>query len=292
MFMRFVKLWGGFGNQMFQYAFGMYLEQQRNEPIGYYQIDAGENDRSLGLMKFKVNLWIPGQVEIKKHFIFTGEGILYRAERKMLKLFPGLNTSIFIEPGPEYIPVIPDQVILFDGYWQSYKYIQPVEQKLRDQFVFRDIPMVHENTLKDIEGSNSISLHIRRGDYLSGRMKRMYDTCSKEYYSRAIEISSKSSTDWKVFVFSDDIKWSAEFLNLKKDRVVYVDSREYPDPQCMDLYLMSKCKNNIIANSTFSWWAAWLNSNPDKIVIAPSKWYRGKLNDFTNDLIPDKWIRV
>ncbi len=73
----------------------------------------------------------------------------------------------------------------------------------------------------------------------------------------------------RFLFFSDDIKWSAEFLNLKKDRVVYVDSREYPDPQCMDLYLMSKCKNNIIANSTFSWWAAWLNSNPDKIVIAP-----------------------
>jgi hypothetical protein len=136
---------------------------------------------------------------------------------------------------------------------------------------------------------NSVSLHVRRGDYVSNPDANKYHgTKGLDYYIAALARVNKSQKDSTVFVFSDDIAWCKKNLKLKAKKVVWVDGKNSP---IEDIYLMSLCKSNIIANSTFSWWGAWLNSNPKKIVVAPKVWFSDSNID-TSDLIPADWTRL
>ncbi|MEI6304723.1 MAG: alpha-1,2-fucosyltransferase [Candidatus Taylorbacteria bacterium] len=178
------------------------------------------------------------------------------------------------------------------GYWQNEKYFKSIENNIKKEFTLIN-PLRSAAKKFAIEiGSliNSISIHIRRGDYVSDQKTNKYHgTCGPEYYSKAIKyITSKIGSNIHVFVFSDDIEWVKQNMPLKYP-VTYVSSPEIPDYE--ELILMSQCKHNIIANSTFSWWGAWLNENPDKIVIAPKRWtLKGEKN--FKDICPPSWTRI
>ena len=135
--------------------------------------------------------------------------------------------------------------------------------------------------------SLSISIHIRRGDYLSNtKNSKLYSVCDLKYYKNATEHFTKTYPNPVFYVFSDDIDWAK--TNFTGGQFIFISGNRPSE----DMYLMSRCRHNIIANSTFSWGAAWLNQNRGKIVIAPINWYRGKLNEYSRNLVPENWIRI
>lgn len=151
-------------------------------------------------------------------------------------------------------------------------------------------PLSGENKIisDEIRKTNSVSLHIRRGDYITSKItNKFHGTCCLGYYKKAMKLINKKVKNPKYFVFSDDIYWVKKNLEIKN--AFYVDDN-VGDKSYIDMQLMSMCKHNIIANSSFSWWAAWLNNNPNKIVIAPKKWFNDPGMD-TTDLISEEWIR-
>jgi len=137
---------------------------------------------------------------------------------------------------------------------------------------------------------NSCSIHIRRGDYTSNVNSNIHGTCSLEYYKKATEYMQNKYKDIYYYIFSDDITWVKE--NLKLENAVYIESEEKRIPH-EDIYLMSLCSNNIIANSSFSWWGTWLNNNLNKTVIAPKRWFEdNKLHAQSQDIVCDSWIKI
>lgn len=174
------------------------------------------------------------------------------------------------------------------GYWQSEKYFQDVEQEIRHCFRFRE-PLGEKNIewKKLISETTSVSIHIRRGDYVSNAATNsVHGTCSLDYYCAAIgEIASRFDTP-VFFVFSDDIHWVIDSLDISHP--VYYVSNNVGKDSYIDMQLMSLCQNNIIANSSFSWWGAWLNDNHNKVVIAPKAWFAGK--EKPRDLYPENWL--
>ena len=288
-----VKLWGGLGNQMFQYAFATYLAKQRNESNKFFTDGLTNDVHNLGLKSFSLDLVALNDKEKASLGYGFKSHLEYRIKRKLLQLFPFLNKKIVIEKGLEYKSNISKNAELFDGYWQSYKYTDAVEIELREKFVFNDSKLEQLNDYAEIASSNSVSLHIRKGDYLAGKNALIYEECSMDYYLNGMAEIKKNVVSPVFFVFSNDLKWAKEHLIVSNSiNIRFVDNSCYKDPSIADLFLMSQCKHNIIANSTFSWWGAWLNSFNNKIIIAPAKWYVGELNKSTVDLIPTNWIRI
>ncbi len=287
---------GGLGNQLFQYAAGRALALRRDDDkkgINSIKLDItgyGENNgidtiRHYALSPFNINAEIASADEIKKLKYPLGRisKVLRFIKIKILRQFnTGFNSSIYNSKKPLYL----------DGFFQTEKYFIDKEDEIRKDLTLKDplSPRAVEILAKINSCPNSISLHIRRGDYVSDKnTNQNHGTCDMDYYKKAIEyINSKIGNDMQVFIFSDDIEWAKE--NLKFDYpTIFVSSPEIPDYE--ELILMSKCKHNIIANSSFSWWGAWLNQNHDKIVIAPKKWVLKNENNF-KDIIPEKWHKI
>jgi hypothetical protein len=167
-----------------------------------------------------------------------------------------------------------DRKLLFDGYWQSSSYFSGIEEELRKAFGFRipaDPALIRIRDL--VIGSESVSLHFRRGDYIENeKYRQIYGgICTESYYRNAIAYISARVADPKFFIFSDDIEWAKQSALVSAlDRCEIVSTAG--SPSWTDMFLMSRCKHNIIANSSYSWWAAWLNASPNKITVAPSRW--------------------
>jgi hypothetical protein len=180
----------------------------------------------------------------------------------------------------------PDDTYLH-GYWQSEKYFADIEAQLRQDFAFPALTGRNVEFASELESELSISLHVRRGDYLN---LAAHTVCSQEYYQAAVkEMIRKVSGDPRIYVFSDDPEWARQ--NLKFSVPTQVVDHNSGAADFEDMRLMSLCKHNIIANSSFSWWAAWLNANADKNVIAPKAWFGDpKLNN--PDITPDSWQRI
>ena len=197
------------------------------------------------------------------------------------------NREQFNEDGFHYqeIPNFLDKNILLHGYFQSEKYFKDCEKDIRKMFMSYDIQMSDEinNLLKN---NNTCSIHIRRGDYLN--FPDHHPTQNMNYYMKAIK---KMPKDSMFLIFSDDIQWCKDNFPDMPEKFVFIEeNKDYED-----LYIMSHCNNNIICNSTFSWWGAWLNNNSEKIVISPSSnnWFGPAMNNYnTKDIIPEKWIQI
>ncbi|WP_294324250.1 alpha-1,2-fucosyltransferase [uncultured Chryseobacterium sp.] len=272
---------GGLGNQMFQYAFYLaFLEKLKNISIdtclySSYQIHNGfELERCFGIMK--------PYVTSKKWNIFK-----LRAAMK-IKVYP------IVHYDPEYYEndIFNKKCLYFYGYWQSEKYFKIIENKIRSIFTFINIDDINKNMAAEIRSNVSVSVHIRRGDYLGN--KRYSNVCTNEYYKNAINlILDKIGVNNKIlfYIFSDDMKYSEEFI--KKFNIQYklvnINSNE---DSYKDMYLMSNCDHNIIANSSFSWWGAWLNKNANKIIVAPNKWFNECSSEKYKDIIPEDWIKL
>lgn len=283
------SIYGGLGNQMFQYAIGKSISVTRyvDFKIDTFKINNSNYiARDFSLIKFNISAELANMSEVKKFhnsksldFIF---GKLYQKNIRLSK-------KIFEKKAFHF-----DEKMLLlsngylDGYWQCYKYFEDIREVLLKEFTLVNEMNLENKLICDkINELNSISIHIRRGDYVKDKKnKTIYNVFGLEYYHNAVEFITKKIDNPYFFVFSDDLEWASKNLNLTNATYVDVNSTQNPEN---DLILMSNCKHNIIANSTFSWWGAWLNQNSEKIIIAPKKWM--STLESLDDLYPCTWIR-
>jgi hypothetical protein len=181
--------------------------------------------------------------------------------------------------------------VYLDGYWQSERYFKDTEEIIRREFAIkRESDNANKQMADIIINTNAVSVHVRRSDYVNDtKTNETHGTCSLEYYREGTEIIARENPNPHFFVFSDDPIWVKRNL-LINHRTTYVKHND-ADKNYEDLRLMSLCKHNIIANSSFSWWGAWLNKNPEKIVIAPKAWFQTNERS-SEDLIPVTWQRI
>ena len=284
-----VKIIGGLGNQMFQYAYAKALEQKGYEVK--LDISAFETYKLHGgyqLDKYNVDLAIANKYEIDK---YVKKGMFSKVLSKL-----GLGNSDIVK---EKSLLFEENFFRFndnkyiDGYFQCEMYFLYIKNTLLKEFIIKNNLARYTEKLKSdiFKAGKSCSLHIRRGDYISDEKSNIiHGTCSLDYYKNAMNVLNDKFIDIKYFVFSDDINWVKK--NLQVDNAVYIDSDEKRIPH-EDIYLMSLCSHNIIANSSFSWWGAWLNQNENKIVIAPQKWFNDEnMYMQSSDIVPKSWIRL
>ena len=290
-----VKLMGGLGNQVFQYATGrtLALKHQAELKLDLSFLNSDPKNiytkRELELHVFNVSADIASSKELEPFYKRT---LFQRIVTKIFSIFP---SKYFIgnPKGFEYdvaFESYPNNSYL-NGYWQSEKYFNSIREILLKDLVIKKEMSEQCKLTKDlILNSNSVSLHIRRGDYLSDKnANEFHGTLPLDYYYKAMAHLNVLYKDLKVFIFSDDMDWVKANLKLTNE-CVYVDFNT-GENSVFDMYLMSQCKHNIIANSSFSWWGAWLNQNSQKTVIAPEKWFADK-NLNTKDLIPNSWLKM
>lgn len=288
-----VKLMGGLGNQMFQYAAAKSLACKHGVEVkvdlSYLNADSkgSYTPRKYELDIFAPSIKIAQQSELKT-FNKEHTKLSRLLRRKMPSLFKNLYA---VESGSKYHSAFtnfPKNTYL-EGFWQSEKYFENYKDQIRLDFsINTPLPIELEGVQNKIKSTNSVSLHVRRGDYITLKSANdFHGIPSIDYYQTSLDSISEKNKDLELFIFSDDIEWCKQNLNFK----LPLHFIHHPFEACWDMFLMSNCKHNIIANSSFSWWGAWLNKNPDKIVIAPKNWFADKTIN-TSDLIPKEWIRL
>ena len=280
-----IKLAGGLGNQLFQYSLGRHLAKNQ-QTILKMDISNFKNDtlRDYALGVFKIKEIFATTEEINS-FKKKGLGKKFNSFLPYpLKYYIQENESAF-----EKKIFTTKNNIYIDGYWQSEKYFKAIENDIRQEITLKE-PLGEKclEIVKKITETNSISIHIRHGDYLNDKLSKIFEICSPEYYTQAISLMAKKIEQPYFFIFSDDIAWAEK--NLKTNfPIEYVSKNKFEDYK--ELVLMGMCKHNIIANSSFSWWGAWLNNNHQKIVIAPKTWFKDPAK-IIKDIIPDSWIKL
>lgn len=286
----FVKFNGGLGNQMFQWAVGRMIKETTDMDV-FYDMSYFKKDYArpyqLDIFKLEPNFIGEFLTKIKLEFIWRLRSIL-----KWEKVF---GITLYSEAQFNFdrnINKIKPNTFI-EGFFQSEIYFKCVEDKLREDFKFKkETDSRNKDLINELYSTNSISLHIRRGDYVEKeRYQKLYATCSMDYYKRGVEYIAKQYPNPTLYIFSDDIPWAKENMDLKLPYDIVYVSHNSGDKAYEDLRLMSVCNHNIIANSTFSWWGAWLNRNQHKIVIAPQKWFNDE-NIIQTDIIPKNWIRL
>ena len=290
-----VEIIGGLGNQLFQYATARRLAHVSNQPFKLDLTFFKKYDPSpYRLNFFNIKESIANNDEINKykseqsHSLYakvlkkiTGKSILCNGKNHIQQSEFHFNKKVLKVKGDVYL----------EGYWPNEKYFIDIEKIIRKEFtLINAINCQNKKMANKINSVNAVSLHIRRGDYIGNSF---FSECSIDYYYDAINYINSSIDNPHFFIFSDDINWVIDNLKIEFPKE-YVDFNDvFTDYE--DLRLMSLCKHNIIANSTFSWWGAWLNSNENKIIIAPKIWY----NNYTyqkqyerSDFVPFNWKRI
>lgn len=265
--MIYCNLKGGLGNMMFQIA-----------AVKSIAID-NDTDCSFPNLESHLN-YLNNETTYNPKLNHSSE---YRGIFKNLNTTP-IKCSKRLTYPFEYVDIkLPKSDIILDGFFQSEKYFIHNRDSILEyikppQEVFDFIEEKYGHHLKN----KTTSIHVRRGDYVNHQS--YHPTQSLEYYNNSIN-KVKENTDL-FLIFSDDINWCKE--NLKIDNSIYIEGEK----DYIELYLMSLCNNNIIANSSFSWWGAWLNNNTDKTVIGPKKWFGPSINHDTSDILPESWIKL
>lgn len=266
--MKIVNFTPGLGNQIFEYVFVEYLRSKypHHKIYGYYNAKKLRKHNGLEIN----NVF---NVDIPRHTLWSN--IVAWLCRKL--------NGIGIKGLKATDSIYSENAIYFDGWWQDKKFFSEHLQEIK----FRKFILDEKNSrlLNDIKNSQSVSIHIRRGDYLTPEnIVRYGNICTKEYYLHAINILSQRLNDVTFYVFSNDIQWVKE--NMQLINPVYVDNNKGVN-SFIDMYLMTHCKGSILANSSFSYWGAMLNKNVE-IVVYPQKWF----NHRTPDMFPDNWIGI
>jgi hypothetical protein len=283
-----VGLKGGLGNQLFQYALGRRLSLDHNCQL---IIDA----RALSLdplRNYALNQFQISQPPAKT-FSYPLHGLGSRLNPLYKALSFTKTPTIINERGFNF-----DSQVLecadgtyLNGYWQSERYFLPIRRTLLDDLqLAKPLNKDQAQLAKKIEGGNSVSLHIRRGDYLTDTKTNSYHgLCDLDWYCRAANAITQDISNPHFFVFSDDYTWAKK--NLLLSHPTHFIEPKADGQESIDMHLMSLCKHNIIANSSFSWWGAWLNQHSQKRVVAPANWFANAPHD-TSDLIPSSWQRL
>jgi hypothetical protein len=283
---------GGLGNQMFQYAAGRSLALGRGQPFlqdvsgftGYVLHQGFELQRV-----FNVPAGIADETEVRN---ILGWQSFPQVQRLMALPVMAIfrRRGFVVEPYFHYwteIKNVPNDSYL-RGYWQSEKYFHEVASVIRSDFTFKN-PLTRQNAelAVQIGQVNAVSLHVRRGDYAKNpKTTATHGLCSLDYYQAAIQYISDQVEQPYFFIFSDDIAWVKKQLKMNFP-CRYVDHNHGVESY-NDMHLMSICRHCIIANSSFSWWGAWLNPYKDKIVVAPQRWFANDNN--VKDLFPPEWV--
>jgi Glycosyl transferase family 11 len=280
------RLSGGLGNQLFQYAAAKALATHLNTTFKLETITSLQKDklRHIALHDLSTRFELATIKEVKQFVYFPS---LYRHEPAF---FSKLGKHIYREPGFHFDEQFFKQTdpVFIDGFWQSPSYFKNIETIIRQDLTIKEelIKAVKEKG-KELETTSSVAVHIRRGDFLKPKAAAYHGVLDAAYYVKAIELVKEKIPGATIHYFSDDIEWVKQ--HLPGANAIFVSS--FTKSALEDFYLMTKCKHNIIANSSFSWWTAWLNNNPGKIVIAPKNWFVDS-NIKTNDLIPAEWMRI
>ena len=289
-----VRLRGGLGNQLFQYAAGMSLAIHHGTDL---KLDKSFLDTT------KRPFWpyFLDRFDIHERF----------ATKEEIAKIPGARDSVLAtkfwafvgryDQSYYFYPTFVERSFSFDpnffwtnkdvyliGYWQSEKYFVSIADALRKEVTLKEpMPTASESMAEKIVQTESVSIHVRRGDYANhARTNRQHGLCSLDYYKRCVKSISERIHEPHFFVFSDEPDWVMKNLRTGAPTSFVIGNRAHED-----LMLMSKCKHNIIANSSFSWWGAWLNPNKEKIVLAPGRWFAKPSID-TKDLLPESWTKV
>lgn len=281
-----VEISGGLGNQMFQYALGQKLISMGKEvkyDLSFY------NERVQTLRKFELDIFHADCPEASSSELCRfGRG---NSLRSRLKQKFGCDKQKIYEEDLDlgYQPQVFElDDIYLSGYWQSELYFKDIRKQILPIYRMPEgMPENSKKFLARITEGNSVSIHVRRGDYLSEENYRVYGgICTESYYENAIAYMRKSLDHPKFYVFSNDSKWAKMQFKGRDMEVVECSNNE---SSCFDMFFMSNCKANIVANSTFSWWGAWLNPSNEKIVIAPKKWFN---NHEVNDITCESWVKM
>jgi hypothetical protein len=284
------QLMGGIGNQMFQYAAARALYIKTGIPFKVHFDDPYKDvTRVYNLDVFNLEVQHPSNKELQQLAPLTG------IKKRISDLLPIFGKRHYFQEKKYF--VFDDQFFAcandtyFYGFWQTEKYFKQIENQIRKDFDFKIPPSIaNKKLIEQITNTEAVSIHIRRGDYVTvEKTNTVHGVCSLDYYQKAIDLIVDKIPHAVFYFFSDDMDWVKANMHIEQPSV-YVDINDDAH-NYEDLRLMSNCKHNIIANSSFSWWGAWLNNNPTKIVVAPQKWANVEgLN--TSDLIPATWIRL
>ena len=290
-----VRLIGGLGNQLFQYATARHLSVMHNTELKLdIRAFEGYRLRKYSLAAFNIKEVFASHDEILSLASKEKKGVSKYLFRVTKLLQHPRSRTVFREHrvSPYNASILKTSSNLYlDGYWQSEKYFVDVKDIILSEFTLQAKPShLSLELASQISKTQSISLHIRRGDYISNsNTNKLHGTTSLDYYKQSANFFAQEIASPHFFVFSDDPDWVVKNLNLEFPTTFVTHNDALTNYE--DLWLMSLCKHNIIANSSFSWWAAWLNSNPNKIVIAPEKWFNSSDIE-TKDLVPQEWLRI
>lgn len=285
-----VRIFGGLGNQMFQYAAGRALAAHLKVPL---KLDLRWLKRYHA--PFQLSLFsLPVMTTTRYDDLrFTWWPFKRNPFFYFIKRIRQLNTRIYMEKSLSYTNdfwnIGPDHFLF--GYFQSENYFKGYEELILQDFNYQpDLSLYDSVVVETLQSPGVTAIQFRRGDYVTNMATNLsIGVCPMDYYERAVNHIKSQSNLVRFLVFSDDIEWCRQ--NVKLEDAVYVE-RKGGSP-LDDMFLAAGCENIILANSTFSWWCAWLNQNPNKMVIAPKIWYRDPvLQEHSHDLIPDSWIRL
>ncbi len=277
---------GGLGNQFFQYAAGRAIAVRHHVPLKFALTELNaDHKRKFEIPQFHTTGEIARPEEIQA---LLPAGTLHKiwmyCRPKPVRTYHR-EKRFYYEPGFEKI----GPAVYLKGLFQSEKYFQEIIPLIREEL------RPHSSLIEKVQafGMNlnqhhSVAIHIRRGDYMDPATRAFHGVLDEHYYNQAIAAIRESVTEPVFYIFSDDIDWVRENLQLPNTTVV---SGNISHTHYEDLWLMSQCRHQIIANSSFSWWAAWLNRYQQKSVIAPLRWFNEAPFD-TKDLIPSGWIRI
>lgn len=291
-----VNLKGGLGNQMFEYAAGRSLALKHNVELKLdltFLLDRNPNlnitfrDYDLDIFP-NISVQVASQDEIQKRKSYLNRTF-------GLKVFNQLNAkpTFFREKKFSFHEDFNElgKDIYLDGYWQSEKYFKSIETVIRKDFLFAPLSIEKCRVLaEELRSRNSVCINVRRGDFVEDEANNRHGFAGLEYIRKAVDLISNRVSNPYFYIFSDDIKWCEENLSLAFP--TFIADHSYAGNKFGEyLHLMSLCQHFIIPNSSFAWWAAWLCTNQNKIVIAPQKWFNQGPQD-TQDLLPESWIRL
>lgn len=295
--MDIIRMTGGMGNQMFQYALFLKLcsmgKAVKFDDVSEYK---KPNAREIMLWPFGIHYPIATEDEINE----LTDGCM-KISHRIRRKFLGRKSLEYHENDCNFdAKVLEKENAYLTGYFQSELYFKDIEETVRDAFTFQ--PVIYEKLpkelkkavldyQKEIENCTSVSIHIRRGDYLLSR--EIYGgNCTQEYYTKAVSIIKGQYAKAVFFVFSNDEKWVIDWCEMQEEKNLcqFVPVLGVSEEMgYIDMMLMSKCKHHIIANSSFSWWGAWLNPSDSRCVIAPAKWFN---HQECKDIYSEGMIRV
>jgi hypothetical protein len=273
-----VRISSGFGNQLFQYAFALYLKAHYEDMV-YLDKSSYKYRTTTRVYSLDILSDLP---------VISDKRIYYNYRPIFLPIFKALfDINPLVQRVDESNLHFPpnNKFLYFDGFWQTDSFINQIPDYKSYFRPKEPIPDFIDRYLEEIHQSYSISIHVRRGDYFSDAQRHKFGICNTDYYERAIRMLTGNVSDYKLFVFSDDLDWVK--INIKLPENCVFINNENSNPWWY-IYLMSNCRDNIISNSSFSWWGAYLNENRSKKVIAPDKWMIGS----EKNIALDDWIKI